>query len=250
MRKLFVMTIAFVLAFTACDGRSGFGDINGGDTTLTIKNESFSDITNVTWQGVSFGLIRAGESVNRNVQANSGYIRFRRTSNPMNARTSDLVVIANEESFEFIFIDDIVIVDTDNADRIGTFRNLQPQTPNYQMGGRGPGGGTIFFAEGGQYKEVTGELGIYSWNDAVTRARNHRGGGFDDWSLPDRGELSLMYNNLHRNGLGGFNNNGWYWSSSQTDSEYYAWAQWFSNEDQQRSLNKSSAFSVRAVRSF
>jgi len=30
------------------------------------------------------------------------------------------------------------------------------------------------------------------------------GGTFDDWRLPDFGDLSLLYENLHRAGLGGF----------------------------------------------
>jgi hypothetical protein len=37
--------------------------------------------------------------------------------------------------------------------------------------------------------------------------------GFDDWFLPSQNELSYMYGNLYRKGLGGFRNE-WYYSSS------------------------------------
>ena len=52
--------------------------------------------------------------------------------------------------------------------------------------------------------------------------------GFNDWFLPSRDELNLMYENLHKAGLGGFSNNI-YWSSSERDKSYdrRAWGQFF-----------------------
>ncbi|MDR2094570.1 MAG: DUF1566 domain-containing protein [Treponema sp.] len=62
------------------------------------------------------------------------------------------------------------------------------------------------------FTQIGGGFGSAAWecNDLVVN-------GFDDWFLPSRDELSYMYGNLHRKGLGGFSSN-WYWSSS---SYYY-----------------------------
>jgi len=79
--------------------------------------------------------------------------------------------------------------------------------------------------------------------------------GFIDWFLPSRDELDLMYKNLHQRGLGGFKENGWdgyYWSSSDSDSGYYAWGQNFSGDGFGRpyTYRKPDTYSVRPVRAF
>jgi len=71
--------------------------------------------------------------------------------------------------------------------------------------------------------------------------------GFNDWFLPSRDELDLMYKNLKQKGLGGFSNN-WYWSSSQGNN-IGAWCQYFS-DGSQGSGGKNNTYSVRAVRAF
>jgi hypothetical protein len=43
--------------------------------------------------------------------------------------------------------------------------------------------------------------------------------GFDDWFLPSQNELSYMYGNLYRKGLGGFKNE-WYYSSTIVKGNY------------------------------
>lgn len=55
--------------------------------------------------------------------------------------------------------------------------------------------------------------------------------GYDDWFLPSRDELNLLYENLCKAGLGGFSNES-YWSSTEDgDSSgsytYAAWEQYF-----------------------
>ena len=37
----------------------------------------------------------------------------------------------------------------------------------------------------------------------------------DGWRMPTKDELIAMYEQLHKNGKGHFQNNGWYWSSTK-----------------------------------
>ena len=118
----------------------------------------------------------------------------------------------------------------------------------FSIGKTGPGGGIIFFAEGNQYMEVSGELGSNTWAAAKTAAQNHRGGGFNNWRLPTRAELSLIYQNLYLLNHENFPNFR-YWSSEEEDGTTYAWA--FSlNTGTQTNMSQNSSNGVRAVRSF
>jgi len=72
-------------------------------------------------------------------------------------------------------------------------------------------------------------------------------GGLNDWFLPSKDELDLMYKNLKQKGLGGFSSR-WYWSSSQFVNSY-AWNQYFSDGSQGK-FYKNYTLSVRAVRAF
>jgi len=98
---------------------------------------------------------------------------------------------------------------------------------------------------------------------AAQIVQDFRQGGYDDWFLPSKDELNLMYVNLKEKGLGRFGN-GWYWSSSQSDtrSDYpniYAWIQNFSNGGQAGDMDganmyapssRKSTNSVRPIRQF
>jgi hypothetical protein len=88
---------------------------------------------------------------------------------------------------------------------------------------------------------------------------DYRQGGYDDWFLPSKDELNLMYENLKAKGLGRFRDGSsgysFYWSSSQSTSER-AWVQNFVNGRQEDysgwdgSGRKDKACPVRAVRAF
>jgi len=134
-----------------------------------------------------------------------------------------------------------------NSNRNHPTTPMKKATQTYKIGDRGPGGGTVFYVEGGKYMECSGELGLYCWDTAVTAAKGYDGGGFSDWRLPTKNELDLMYVNLKTRGLGGFDDD-WYWSSSQHDSNY-AWLQNF-NDGNQLNYIKNVSYSVRAVRAF
>jgi uncharacterized protein (TIGR02145 family) len=73
--------------------------------------------------------------------------------------------------------------------------------------------------------------------------------GFDDWFLPSRDELSLMYNNLSQQGIGNFSTGDWYWSSSQIDANG-AWPVNFHTGSIGEDPSKSNGLIVRAVRAF
>ena len=68
---------------------------------------------------------------------------------------------------------------------------------------------------------------------------------YDDWYLPSRFELNLLYQ--QKDIVGGFADLS-YWSSTEDDS-LYAWSQYFLI-GQQFSSSKSLTFKVRAVRAF
>jgi hypothetical protein len=77
--------------------------------------------------------------------------------------------------------------------------------------------------------------------------------GYNDWFLPSKNELNLMYRNIGKGdslglgNIGGFVN-GNYWSSTQYN-DYDAWEQNF-GYGYQTSINKYGTKYVRAIRAF
>ena len=69
-------------------------------------------------------------------------------------------------------------------------------------------------------------------------------GGYDDWFLPSRDELNLLYQ--QKAVVGGA---GTHWSSSE-DGRSNAWNQNFTNGDQYGYADKYYALRVRVVRAF
>ncbi|MDR0709875.1 MAG: CsgG/HfaB family protein [Spirochaetaceae bacterium] len=76
-------------------------------------------------------------------------------------------------------------------------------------------------------------------NHAITTGGNYRAawlcdsleyGGYDDWFLPSKAELNLMYLNLKERDLGGFIRE-WYWSSSESGNNN-SWTQGFGSGNQ------------------
>ena len=77
----------------------------------------------------------------------------------------------------------------------------------------------------------------------------HEAGGYDDWFLPSKDELNLMYVNLKSQGIGGLSAGYEYWSSSEIGS-HLAWMQNFYNGDQYSNYSRASTLWVRPVRAF
>ena len=69
---------------------------------------------------------------------------------------------------------------------------------------------------------------------------------YDDWFLPSKDELNLLY--LNNEAVGGFANN-YYWSSTEAGSGA-AWRQNFNNGSQFNNGSYSGTGRVRAVRAF
>jgi len=84
-------------------------------------------------------------------------------------------------------------------------------------------------------------------SSAAQLCADYYSGNCDDWFLPSKDELHLMYLNLASAGLGGFATSG-YWSSSEYDLNQ-AWNENF-NDGTQYNYSKNSFSYVRAVRAF
>ena len=89
----------------------------------------------------------------------------------------------------------------------------------------------------------------------LCQSYNHE--GYNDWYLPSKDELNLMYTNLERRGLGNFNLSGFYWSSTEIN-QHSACIQRFSDGFQEgtaRSYDsgdnfKQRSYYVRPIRQF
>jgi hypothetical protein len=75
--------------------------------------------------------------------------------------------------------------------------------------------------------------------------------GYDDWFLPSKDELNLMYINLHLEGMGNFSSS-YYWSSTSYYSEdfnFNAWKQDFKLGNQ-FVYNNMATSRIRPIRAF
>jgi TolB-like protein len=161
-----------------------------------------------------------------------------------------------------------------------------PMNKVYKVGDTGPAGGLVFYdkgyiSQGWQYLEAAARdcptahwglrgvdvkgsregIGTGKQNTAIIiqtdetgtaarQCREYSQGGYNDWFLPSRDELDLMYQNLKLKGLGSFLNTK-YWSSSSYNSfsTTYALNQNFRNGEKDYDPSDNT-FAVRAVRAF
>jgi hypothetical protein len=239
MKKIFVLTAILSLVLAACGdtgnstgNEDGNNNWNNASITLTINNMSSYNLLNIEYSSVDFGTINSGKNIVKDVSAGTRYIFFilQIRGDDVRCRTTQALT-CNEGNNEITFTNNTFIT-TAIDERTNTIKNIVDTLiaeKGLMIGDTGPGGGIIFYAQGGQYKECGGELGADEWVNAVNMAKNYRGGGFSDWQLPNRGDLDLIYQNLRRKNLGGFSQDG-YWSSQEYDS-YNAYIQNFSSSN-------------------
>ena len=96
--------------------------------------------------------------------------------------------------------------------------------------------------------------GVLYSNYAAGLAFSYNGGGYDDWCLPSRDELNILYLNQTR--IGNFTKSSTYWSSSEAPTvngvSLAAWGQSFFDGSRNTSPypSKGNKFAVRAIRYF
>ena len=93
----------------------------------------------------------------------------------------------------------------------------------------------------GNLEVMTEDLGKMKWDEAKIACAKEG----DEWRLPTKDELNILYENKDK--IGGFASN-FYWSSTERAS-YSAWNQGFANGSQYVDAKKAS-HDVRAVRAF
>ena len=108
--------------------------------------------------------------------------------------------------------------------------------------------GAIGKGIGAGFANTTAMLPVCNPGDAGNVARSYTGGELTDWSLASKDELNALNFYKNRAAIGGFNS-GWYWSSSEGDSER-SWQQEFKIPGSIFGGVKYEAVGVRPIRAF
>jgi uncharacterized protein DUF1566 len=135
----------------------------------------------------------------------------------------------------------------------GGFDELTMQPKAHEIGDKMPDG-TIYAGASpdtgnAMYAAPADAPLSYTFDEAQKYAKNLDACGHQDWRLPTKGELNMLFNN--RAAIGGFDVSGflpagWYWSAS-TNNGWVAWDQRFS-DGRQGYDSRGSRSSLRCVR--
>ena len=121
----------------------------------------------------------------------------------------------------------------------------------YKIGDKKSGGIVFAVSQDGKHGLIAAKedlAGKLTWSEAENQCYDLVLNGHNDWYLPSRGELNLIYWNLKKVGLGGFAAD-WYWSSTVFDY-FHAWAQYFGDGVQNINGKDFDSKHVRAIRAF
>jgi hypothetical protein len=98
-------------------------DDNSGqkEPTLTIKNESSYDLSDVTWSDKTFAssgsdLLKTASAKKEVTDGDTGYVVFTRKDSGISCRTEEIAVIPRDGSF--VFTDDTMVVEVANTSNI------------------------------------------------------------------------------------------------------------------------------------
>ena len=104
------------------------------------------------------------------------------------------------------------------------------------------------------YESSSGDTKISVY--AAKACADYVNGDFDDWFLPSKDELNLVYVNLKAAGIASFAK-GYYWSSSESDSNAdYSWEQFFDDSNPylqagtKATTTRYNSYCVRPIRAF
>lgn len=134
--------------------------------------------------------------------------------------------------------------ENDNENQKQTEKETVPDSASQssvKIGDIGPGGGLVFYIEGNKAWECSEVLGERDYSKAIDLCREYRGGGYDDWYLPDKDKLNYIYQNLRKPGR--ISSNSWFWSSNHTEQR-------FSDGEQVDYRSGGGLLFVFAIRSF
>ena len=140
MKKFLTMAAILTLALAACDQPTDDGNTKKLPT-LTIRNESSFDLTNVKFSGISFStsgsgdLLRSTQSVQKltaNDLNKAGYITFTRKDIGITCRTEAISV--TDQNLTFTFLDTTIVeevANTSNRKALGQISFLSQVTIEY-----------------------------------------------------------------------------------------------------------------------
>jgi hypothetical protein len=204
-------------------------------TTLEIKNQSFTDITNVIWNNVMFEnnstekAITIGTSKTNTVTAGTGYIYFQRKTNPIIARTSQVLTVDEGETAVFTFTDNTVIVEINNTANSGTLGSTQS---------------TVIW-----WDDAEGEMQPYTGTQSDVEYYTGSGNGNVSGGLFGHASSAFYYLHAPRNGskslaVGGTNTAKLQLTINLTKKAKLSF--WYANKDGP-STNYSTTFSINNV---
>lgn len=126
---------------------------------------------------------------------------------------------------------------------------LDERKKQYKIGDIGPGGGIVYFVKSNEGWECSKEiLGCKKWKDAIKLCEEYRGGGYNDWYLPNNEDLQYIYENLIETRKR-YYTSAWFWSSTHISSISSAYARWLGDGDY-KFFKKNEIFDILAVRYF